>query len=204
MQSGRRLTDLEPAGLARRTSAFAIDCALTALLLIALYRLLLATGLIPQSGAHRLLYAAVTFCIVFLLYFTIFESRGSHATFGKRLTGVDVVPISAARVSFRRALSRNVIKLLPILIVPAIAASSVAAFVDPVTDRFTIPALDALGAAVLGGILLALVLLGVLLFSIMLHPDGRGMHDVLAGTFVVRSTGDPVPGRSPTREAPVR
>ena len=206
MQSGRRLTDLEPAGLARRTSAFAIDWALASVIVVVIYQLVLQVGpgLIPSHGADRLLYALVVFWVTFLLYFAIFESRAGHATPGKRLLRIDVASVSTPSLSFGRALLRNVAKFFPALVAHLFLAAYAHRVTDPATGTLTIPALDALGAGVLGGLLLALVLLGVLLFSVMLHPDGRGAHDMLAGTFVVRSIGDALPGASASREAALR
>ena len=206
MQSGRRLTDLEPAGLARRTSALAIDCALVFVVLALLLQLLFdgSTNQVHDRDTGLLVYALVLSWAPVFLYFALFESRGRHATPGKRLLRIDVASIAMPRVSFARALLRTIVKLSPIVVAQVFVAASAARFVDPATGAVTIPALDALGAGVLGGLLLALVLLGVLLFSVMLHPDGRGAHDMLAGTFVVRSVSDAVPGASPTHEAPVR
>jgi uncharacterized RDD family membrane protein YckC len=206
MQSGRRLTDLEPAGLARRTGAFAIDCAMAGVIVIVLYQLMLATapGQLPTRGADKLVYAVLLFWLTFALYFALFESRGRHATPGKRLARIDVASISASPVSFTRALLRLVVKLLPILVTHVFMCASVYRFSDPATGALTIPSLEALGPSILAGLLLALVLLGALLFTMMLHPDGRGAHDMVAGTFVVRTLGDAIPGAPPRREAPVR
>ena len=206
MQSGRRLTDLEPAGLARRTSALAVDGALFFVVLAILLGLLLESG--PDEahgrGAGQLTLALLLSWVPVFAYFAFFESRGRHATPGKRLLRIDVASVAAPRVSFARALLRTIVKLSPVVVTQAFMAGSASSFVDPVTGAATIPSLDGLGATVLGGLLFAVVLLGVLLFSVMLHPDGRGAHDMLAGTFVVRSANDAVPGVRSTREAPVR
>ena len=199
MQSGRRLTDLEPAGFVRRASAFLIDLAVAGVLLVLLLQLVLdplRQALGPAwapVGGFYIGYALLTVSLPVWLYFTAYESGSNHATPGKRWLGIEVTTTRPEPLSVGRALLRTVVKLLPLEIAHLSIMVPANPFIDPPSGELTIPALDGLGPSVLGGLLFALVLLGAQLFTVLLHPDGRGPHDLLAGTFVVRAAGAAMP-----------
>lgn len=209
MQSGRRLTDLEPAGFVRRSAAFAIDLAVVVTVVVLLLQLLLdplrdAFG--PGWMRVGWFYAGYTLLTVSLpiwFYFAGYESGRDQRTPGKRWLGVALTSTRGGRVTFGRAFLRTLARLLPFEIAHVATVVPANPFVDPLTGTLTIPALDSLGASVLAGLLVSLLALGALLFSVMLHPDGRGLHDLLAGTFVIRSPAA-APEAVPVVEAALR
>ena len=193
MTSGRRLTDLEPAGFGRRAAAFLLDLAIAGVAVVVLLQLVLdpmRQALGPgwmRVGAFYVAYVLLTVSLPVWLYFAGYESSPWQATIGKRWLGVRVASVDARPVSFLRALVRTGVKLLPFEIAHISVALPANPFIDAITGELTIPALGSMHAAGLAGLLAALLLFGLLLFTAMLHPDGRGAHDLVAGTFVVRS-----------------
>lgn len=203
MTSGRRLTDLEPAGFARRASAFLLDLAVAAIAVVVLLQLVLdpmRQALGPgwmRIGAFYVAYVLLTVSLPIWLYFAGYESSDGQATLGKQWLGIRVNTIDGRRVSFGRAFVRTLIKLLPFEVAHVCIALPANPFIDPVTGELTIPALDAMHPAGLAGLLAALLLFGVLLFTTVLHGDGRGIHDLAARTFVVRTETRPAPRSEP-------
>lgn len=199
MQSGRRLTDLEPAGFVRRASAFLIDLVVAGVVLVLLLQLVLdplRQALGPawaRVGWFYIGYALLTVSLPVWLYFAGYESAPHHATPGKRWLGIEVTTTRPVRLSFGRALLRTIGKLLPLEVAHVFITVPANPFIDPLSGELTIPALGGLGPSVLGGLLLALMMLGAQLFTVLLHPDGRGAHDLALGTFVVRAAVDPMP-----------
>lgn len=195
MQSGRRLTDLEPAGFARRASAFAIDMVVAGVALVALLQLVLdplRQALGPawaRVGWFYFGYGLLTVSLPLWLYFSGYESSPAGATPGKRWLGLSVTSTEGHPIRFGRALLRTILKLLPFEIAHYVVTVPGNPFLG-VDGAVTIPALDALRAPVITGLLVAVLLFGAHLFAAMLHPDGRGLHDLIAHTFVVRSPSD--------------
>lgn len=203
MPSGRRLTDLEPAGFVRRACAFLLDLAVAGVAVVVLLQLVLdplRQALGPgwmRIGAFYVAYVLLTVSLPVWLYFSGYESSPSQATPGKRWLGLRVNSIDGRRISFVRAFLRTIIKLLPFEIAHICIALPVNPFVDAVTGELTIPSLDAMHPAGIAGLLAALLLFGVVLFTTVLHPDGRGAHDIAAGTFVVRTQASPAARTEP-------
>ena len=193
MTSGRRLTDLEPAGLLRRAAAFLLDLGVAGVAVVVLLQLFLdplRQALGPgwmRIGAFYVAYVLLTVSLPIWFYFAGYESSPWQATPAKRWLGVRVSSIDGRPVSFVRAFLRTIVKLLPFEIAHICVALPVNPFVDAITGELTIPALDSMHPVSLAGLLAALLLFGLLLFSAVLHPDGRAAHDLAAGTFVVRS-----------------
>lgn len=203
MKAGRRLTDLEPAGFSRRAAAFVVDLAIVGIAVIFLLQVVLdplRQALGPgwlRVGAVYIGYVLLTVSFPTWLYFAGYESGADQATPGKRWLAVRVTRVDGSPMSFPRALLRTVLKLLPFEVAHVCVALPANPFLDPVTGELTIPALDAMQAGTLAGLLAALLLFGLLLFTTMLHPDGRGVHDILAGTFVVGSATEGLPSSEP-------
>ena len=203
MTSGRRLTDLEPAGFVRRAAAFALDLAVAGIAVVVLLQLVLdpmRQALGPgwmRIGAFYVGYVLLTVSLPVWLYFSGYDSSPWQATPGKRWLGMRVNSLDGRPVSFVRAFVRTIVKLLPFEIAHICVALPVNPFVDPITGELTIPALDAMHPISLAGLLAALLLFGVVLFSAILHPDGRGAHDLAAATFVVRTESARAPRTEP-------
>lgn len=132
------------------------------------------------SGNHAFVYAASTVAPVVAAVLAARAESGPHrATVGKRREHLKVVPASTspgdrdARISFSRALVRNVIKItVPWQLGHTVAlGASWGGFEerDPLTLASTILVYPLLGAMV----------------WLVLRADGRALHDRAAGTRVV-------------------
>ena len=187
----------------RRATAFVVDLAVAAVVIVALLQLVLdpmRQALGPgwmRVGAFYIAYVLLTVSLPIWLYFSGYESSPWQATPGKRWLGVRVNSVHGRPVSFPRAFLRTLVKLLPFETAHICMALPANPFVDPITGELTIPALDAMHPISLAGLLAALLLFGLLLFTAVLHPDGRGAHDMLAGTFVVRTESSAAPQSEP-------
>lgn len=197
MQPGRRLTDLEPAGFAVRLAAFLIDilvvCAAVVVLLqfvLDPLRSVLGPGW-ARVGWFYIGYTLLTVSLPIWLYFTGYEAGDEHATLGKRWLGLTVAGASGTPPSFGRAFLRTIVKLLPFEVAHVVIAVPANPFIDPLTSRLIIPGMQELGGSVLAGLLIALLLLGATMLSAALHPDRRALHDLVAGTWVVRTAPRP-------------
>ena len=201
MRPERRLTDLEPAGFLRRAGAFTLDLLVAGTALVLLLQLVLdplRQALGPawaRFGWFYFGYALLTVSLPLWLYFAGYESSAAHATPGKRWLGITVASTSDAPVGFGRAMLRTIVRLLPFEIAHYALTVPANPFVDPITGSLVIPGLAGLDPGVLTGLLVALLVLGATLFTSIVHPDGRGPHDLLAHTFVVRTAAQPAGAR---------
>lgn len=195
MQPGRRFTDLEPAGFARRLVAFLVDVLVVYVAVVVLLQLVLdplRQALGPgwvRVGWFYIGYTLLTVSLPTWLYFAGYESSDEQATLGKRWLGIVVTGPTGGEAPFWRALLRTLLKLLPLEVAHMAIALPANPFVDPLSGSFSVPALEDLGATVIGGILLALLMIGATLLTMALHPDRRGPHDLIAGTYVMKAPG---------------
>lgn len=207
MQPGRRLIDLEPAAFALRVAAFLIDILVVCAAVVVLLQLVLdplRAALGPgwaRVGWFYIGYTLLTVSLPIWLYFAGYESGDQHATFGKRWLGIAVAGASGRPPAFGRALLRTIVKLLPFEIAHLVVAVPVNPFIDPITAGLILPGMRELGGTVLAGLLVALLILGATLLSAALHPDRRALHDLLAGTWVVRTARRPAPAIATTAPA---
>jgi uncharacterized RDD family membrane protein YckC len=111
-----------PAGLWPRIKAFAVDYLFLAAYLIALTGAVAGLRLTPLrrniAAVYRNPYSAqLTTALLFdapvMLYFALFEASHWQATPGKRRIGLQVAPVTGARLSLPRALARIALKFLP-------------------------------------------------------------------------------------------
>jgi uncharacterized RDD family membrane protein YckC len=98
--------ELEYAGFWSRVAALIIDDAVITIFGLAL---LIAAGSI---GAGAVLIANFALILVMLLYWPLMESSERQATLGKQLLGIQVTDENGARLSFVRALLRNLAKFI--------------------------------------------------------------------------------------------
>ncbi len=110
------------ASLRLRLAAFVFDYILISLYIVVLsvFSVLLLTGPLSQvnpafleNPLFRDFLAFVTLVMPVMLYFALWESSPSQATWGKRRMGLKVVNTDGYRLSLPRALVRAVIKLAP-------------------------------------------------------------------------------------------
>lgn len=189
----RRFTDLQPAGLGRRLTALVVDLLIVYIAVVVLLQLVLdpmREALGPgwvRVGWFYIGYTLLTVSLPTWLYFAGYESSAEQATLGKRWLGVVVTGAAGGRVSFPRALLRTILKLLPLELAHVAIAVPANPFVDPLTGVFTLQPMTDLGASVLVGLFVALLMLGATLLTAALHPDGRAPHDLITGTYVMKS-----------------
>jgi uncharacterized RDD family membrane protein YckC/Tfp pilus assembly major pilin PilA len=98
--------DLSYGGFWARFAAAIID---NAILTIAAVGLLAVASLVDEGLATV---ATAIYFIGALLYWPIMESSARQATFGKQLLGLQVTDAAGARLSFVRALLRNIAKII--------------------------------------------------------------------------------------------
>jgi uncharacterized RDD family membrane protein YckC len=101
-----RPAELEYAGFWSRVAALIVDNAVVTIFGVAL--LIAASGI----GAEAVFVANLVYILIAILYWPLLESSERQATLGKQLLGIQVVDANGARLSFVRALLRNLAKII--------------------------------------------------------------------------------------------
>jgi uncharacterized RDD family membrane protein YckC len=169
--------DIAPA--IRRVLAYVLDVAVLAAAVMAVqHGARLAFGWPPEdwlAGARFYWFVSLpTVSVPVWLYFALFESGRAQATPMKRLLGMQVTDGAGHRIGFGRALLRTAIKLLPWELVHGALFLPVPFWNDP--DQ----------ALMRPVFTLAVFLMGSWLVTLLLTPKTQGVHDLVAGTLVVR------------------
>ena len=102
---------MEYSGFWRRFVAYVID---NILLSVIFWLLVLVLGGIAGDGG--VIGAYTLGAIVWLGYYAAMESSTSQATVGKMALGIQVTDLEGNRISFGRALGRNLAKIISVLI----------------------------------------------------------------------------------------
>ena len=117
----------ELAGFWRRYGAHLLDATILSIFFIAMYVIFLIIAMIVSLGTSSgnsgntfgnsfallcICFAYAIGAIVVLLYFTWFESSRYQATPGKLAVGMIVVDLAGQRISFQKALIRNLSKIV--------------------------------------------------------------------------------------------
>ena len=102
---------MEYSGFWRRFVAYVID---NILLSVVFWILILVLGGIAGDGGVFGAYGLAA--IGWLLYYAAMESSSNQATVGKMALGIKVTDLEGNRISFGRALGRNLAKILSVLI----------------------------------------------------------------------------------------
>ena len=168
------------AGVIRRLGAYAVD----AVLLFVTFGLLLGSivGLVfhltvglewMQNGRLCWAYVFTVVSLPLWLYYSLFESSARQATIGMRFVGLRVTGLHGERISFGRALLRTVVKLIPFEVNHAVMFLPVPMASEP-NPTFR------------PGFILVGVLMIVYLASVILTRRKQSIHDLVAGTLVVR------------------
>lgn len=156
----------------RRISAYLLDIIVLFVILAPLGQAILGlVGTIPRSGPAIAQTILWNFSVPAWLYFIFGDRSVAGATLGKRLCAVQVRTISDTRLSWRQAIIRTAVKLLPWEIVH-VAAFALSADLT----QFRPPQMIGVGVANL--------LIIVYLVIAMLTRGQRSVHDLLAGTLV--------------------
>lgn len=171
-------------GFLRRIAALLIDYALIlgwmAIIAALSTGIALATGgyanwLAWGTGVAQLLGFAVLVLPVGI-YLLATESSSRQATVGKRVMKMRVVARDGSRASAWRILVRTIVKLLPWEVAHFFVWHTVAvASGDGVFPAWLV-----------AGLIVADVLPVAYVLTVLLEPDRRGPHDLVAGTRVVR------------------
>jgi len=130
---------MEYAGFWRRFAAYVID---NILVTVVFWLVALVLGAIAGDGGVIVAYILGTIGV--FVYFAAMESSTSQATVGKIALGIQVTDLEGNRVSFGKALGRNLAKILSALIL----------YVGFIMAAFT--------------------------------AKKQGLHDMIAGTLVVK------------------
>ena len=126
-----------------------------------------------RNGFLLWAYVFTTASIPFWLYYAFLESSERQATVGMRLLGLRVTGLNGEGLSFGRALWRTVVKLIPFEVNHAVMFLPVPLMSEPDPNfRY--------------GFILVSVLMLVYLVSVVLTSRKQSIHDLIAGTVVVR------------------
>jgi uncharacterized RDD family membrane protein YckC len=102
---------MEYSGFWRRFVAYVID---NILLSVVFWLLVLVLGGIGGDGG---VFGAYTLAAIgWLLYYAAMESSSNQATVGKMALGIKVTDLEGNRISFGRAVGRNLAKIISVLI----------------------------------------------------------------------------------------
>lgn len=167
-------TPAAAASFPRRALAAAIDGLLTACFVQALHWSV-ALVFVPrlESALAWHLYLLATVSLPCWVYYTWSEASAAHATLGKRWLGLRVVSVYGATIGARAALVRTLVKLVPWEI-----AHVALCFPVPLFTSGELP-MPRLLFSVYG-------LLGLYLAAALLTLKKQSVHDLVAGTYVVR------------------
>lgn len=133
-------------------------------------------GTLGPVGAQLLFFSVLTLPVGLYLFVT--EAGKRHATFGKRRTGLTVVGTNGRAPTKVRILVRTIIKLLPWEIAHT--------FMWQMQFVFYKHGYDAMPDAwIFVGLNVATVLAVMYVAMVVFRRDGRGPHDLIAGTQVV-------------------
>jgi uncharacterized RDD family membrane protein YckC len=158
------------ASLARRGAAALLDATLVALAIAGLEAAVAALDA-PEPARRALQLAAAT--VPIWLYFWACEASRGQATLAKRWLGLRVVDLYGARIGWRRSAVRAAVKLAPWSL--ALVALS---FPEPVlaTSSVGLPKL----------LFAAYAAFGLYLAAAVMTLKKQSVHDLAAGTYVVR------------------
>lgn len=163
---------------ARRARAYALDCAGYLGVAAATVPLGLVVRRLAHGNPSRTLVLGLSALppVIATVWAALAESGPQGATIGKRRAGLVVVPATSdgrEPITMRQAMVRSVVKIL----VPWQLGHMVA--IGAATGGF-----DDNDALTIGATIVTYPLLGLFAWMV-LHGDGRGPHDRVAGTRVV-------------------
>ena len=167
------------AGLLPRTAAFALDSSLLFLgILLAHGSWYLIGGGFEKpgpSGPQLALYLLATVSFPVWLYFLLMESSRRKATLGKRLLHLEVADAYGSRISVARSALRTLVKLIPWELTHLTLCLPTPIFYEGSDDRLR------------PGFWFVYGLIGLYLAAAMMTRRKQSVHDLAAGTYVVRS-----------------
>ncbi len=173
--------------MARRVAAYFVDGLLLFVGVLATQGALYALGGNPianrfdsgtaVAGWHVHAWVFATVSVPFWVYYATQHASARRATVGKRLLGLRVSMMGGEGLTFRRALLRAVVMLVPF------------EWSHFVVLQLAVPDGGASEALALGGHLVTITLLGTYAAPIAITVGHRGIHDYLAKTVVEETPG---------------
>ena len=149
----------------RRCAAYIFD-----IFLVNLFVFLILIAVALTDGPLAEIYGIAFTNLAIFAYFVYFESSKAHATPGKKWMNLKVVDLEGRRISFLRAFFRYFARGMPtiVLVVVDVAANGTGIINEHLGFYFIIP---------------------VVTYAPILFMDMRqGVHDVMAGTVVVKGS----------------
>ncbi|RPI96428.1 MAG: RDD family protein [Chloroflexi bacterium] len=166
-------------GFWRRAGAFALDYVLMAIYLLAVTLLFLFLNTLFDVNqwlfSDRIrgqLTASLLVTLPVLLYFALAESSAWQGTWGKRRLGLKVADIDGDRISFGRALARNLLKFIPWELSHTLIWEI----------RFTSQTDSML---ISYGFALVYLLIGVNILALVMNKKRQTLYDLLVKTYVI-------------------
>jgi uncharacterized RDD family membrane protein YckC len=137
MSANRAATAVSRSGFWDRGLAKLIDCILIGLGFF-LVDLVFGTSFITGRGSNEPeTLGQLAVFVIFCVYSAWLESSRRQATLGKRMIGIVVTDLGANRITFRRALLRSVMQIIPLGYLPAVFGGR--ALHDRVADTMVVP-----------------------------------------------------------------
>lgn len=176
--------DLPYAEPVRRVAAYLVDVVLLAAVMVGgvHFGLIQSLGLQPDLKPPSLvlwLWVVATMSLPTWIYFAAMESSPWQATLGKRLLRIVVTDMDTQRLTFRHALARTWIKLLPWELI------HVALNLLP-NGGLNEQGMIEPSRLQLIGFTVSMFLVGSWLVTLMLTPRAQSVHDVMARTLVLK------------------
>ena len=162
---------LELGAAGTRAAAFLLD-ALMILALLILMTLALAFLSAASKGEWIMILWLLGFFVLRNGWFSLFEMGGRGATPGKRLMGLRVVARDGARLTGGAVIARNAMREIEVFLPLSFLAQQTA---QGTADAFLV--------------IFSLVWSGLFLFFPLFNRDRLRIGDLIAGTWVVRSSG---------------
>jgi uncharacterized RDD family membrane protein YckC len=167
------------AGLLPRATAFALDSTLLFLGILltqgGLYLLREGWEEPGPSGPQLSVYLLFTVSVPVWLYFLFMESSRRKATFGKRLLRLEVADAYGSRISMARSAWRTLVKLIPWELTHLTLCLPTPIFYEGSDDRLR------------PGFWFVYGLIGLYLTAAMITRRKQSVHDLAAGTYVIRA-----------------
>jgi len=113
--------------------------------------------------------------VVTFLYFTVFQYSTKGKTIGKLLFGIEVVSKDNKKVKFSQLLIRS-------LFINSIATSTILIVIIMLSNRTVYNSYNSAIQSIDFGIIITCYLM------MIIRKDGLGLHDIIAGTNVIRSS----------------
>ena len=113
--------------------------------------------------------------VVTFLYFTVFQYSTGGKTIGKLLFGIEVVSKNNKKVKFSQLLIRS-------LFINSIATSTILIVIIMLSNRTVYNSYNSAIQSIDLGIIITCYLM------MIIRKDGLGLHDIIAGTNVIRSS----------------